>query len=106
MTNNIDRAAEIIREADRKSAKDPDVMRYGGPDEHAQVLADNGLLMPDMPEPTFITGNAVVWKNDGDEVFLVDGEISIASAIRSPERSQRLALAVFAAANYDERNQE
>lgn len=69
-------------------------------------LSVDGLLMPDLPEPTFITGNAVVWKNDGDEVFLDGGEIFISSAIRSPERSQRLALTVLAAANYAERNQE
>ncbi|MGP9760932.1 hypothetical protein [Corynebacterium sp. AOP12-C2-36] len=72
----------------------------------ARALDAAGHLLPDLPEPTFVTGSTVVWKNDGDEVFLENGEISIASAIRSPERTQRLALAMLAAADYAERNQE
>lgn len=96
---NIDKAIEVIR---REFEDDSKVY-----DEHTISLAlcNAGLLMPDLPEPTYTTGNAVVWKNDGDEVFLEDGEISVASAIRSPERSQRLVLAMLAAANYVERNQ-
>lgn len=101
MTNQK-RAAEVIEEAMGEVAMGYPSMLP----EIAQALADEGLLMPDLQEPTYISGSMVAWKNGGDEVFLEDGEICIASAIRSPERWQSLALAVFAAANYIERNQE
>lgn len=109
---NIDRAAEIMREADRKSATDPDVNRYCYPDEYAQALADAAppLLMPDLPEPKIDNDGWVLWDSGSvteagyhpeKGLWTYDDGRMVKD---SPARLREVAYIYLAAADYAERN--
>jgi hypothetical protein len=111
MTTNIDRAAEHLDSLDRlydyASGQEPTNA------ERAQALADNGYLMPDLPEPTR-------WKQNEEPEWDAcettvspagyEGRVIVEDAEdrweASAEDIRALALALLAAADYAERNQE
>lgn len=107
--NNIDRAAHVINE----TYSDEYVKPHMAPPKVAQALADEGLLMPDLPEPTR-------WKqNEEPEWDACDTTVSPAGHggriivedsdgrwKASAEDIRDLAYALLAAADYAERNQE
>lgn len=108
MTTNIDRAAEVLwlSEPHLSTSECDDQAR-----EQAQALADAGLLMPDLPEPTIWEQNEEpIWEALGENiqtagyegrVIVEDGDDwweALAVDIR------KYALAMLAAADYAERN--
>lgn len=100
MTNQK-RAAEVIEEAMGEVAMGYPSMLP----EIAQALADNGLLMPDLPEPD----NAYPeWLVGGVSISpgLNAGEVDIEWDDRMLRLAPGQVLAFLAAANYIERNQE
>lgn len=100
---NIERAADIVREHSF-SRRSEDV---------AQALADAGLLMPDLPEPTRWKQNE---EPEWDACYTTvtpagyEGRIIVEDSDEKWEASagnvRDLALAMLAAADYAERNQE
>lgn len=108
---NIDRAAEHLNSLDRlyayASGNEPSNA------ERAQALADAGLLMPDLPEPVqddnFL--NSSVWNVrtpcEHVGVRIIRGKIrSSIVGTYGTEEAREAALALLAAADYAERNQE
>ena len=107
MTNNIDRAAEVILRNNVRQYP------FSGPSGTAQALADAGLLAPDLPEandPTasFVPGGKgwllqgptgpVVWTAPGGLVMiqrLEPGDLT-------PAKARDLANILNAAADYAE----
>lgn len=61
--SNIERAAEVLRQADRDMACAGS--RYCYPSESAQALADAGLLAPDLPHPDRSNGTLTDWGDEG-----------------------------------------
>lgn len=100
---NIDRAADIVRE-NSFSRRSEDV---------AQALADAGLLMPDLPEPTRWKQNE---EPEWDACYTTvspagyEGRVIVEDSDEKWEASagdiRALALAMLAAAAYAEGNQE
>ena len=75
--------------------------------EAAKALADAGLLMPDLPEPTYgvAQGHPVWTGNGGDKIDLSeDGIIGVSSRDRNAEQARDLAYRLLAAADYAEKN--
>ena len=108
---NIERAAEHLDSLDRlydyASGKEPTNA------ERAQALADNGYLMPDLPEPTRWRQNEEPkWDACDTRVSPAgyEGRVIVDDFDGQWEASagdvRALALAMLAAADYIERNQE
>ena len=93
-------------------------------DEAIDHLADNeayvtalqaaGLLAPDLPEPEVrhleeVNTDVLAWKSDHIEVGVYKNRIAMDDPIESgmtPEESRRLALALLAACEYAEKEQD
>lgn len=109
MTTNIDRAAEIIEDLIDEPHMYPD---GGMPDAAAQALADDRLLMPDLPEPTiWRSGKEPRWiacdteiEPAGYEQRVLVHDVDISWDIGADD-ARDLAYALLAAADYTERNQ-
>ena len=120
MTNNIDRAAELIYDALSGQYGD-----FGLPTAFvAQALADAGLLMPDLPEPGRFPDGSLEWYTIDGCVNLEPGEPLIVShderdseiatpeldpdpgsiIITKPEYATALACCILAAADHMEKN--
>lgn len=108
---NIDRAAEHLDSLDRlydyASGQKPTNA------ERAQALADNGYLMPDLPEPTRWKQNAEPeWDACETTISPVgyEGRVLVEEEYDRWEASaaniRALAHALLAAASYAERNKE
>lgn len=107
MTNQK-RAAEVIEEAMGEVAMGYPSMLP----EIAQALADAGLLMIDLPEPQF--DHIDRWESSGVSLFrgrrtlelYVAADYGDLPETLEPDEARDTALALLAAANYIERNQE
>lgn len=99
--NRIDEVAQTIRNVDREH----DLMGGDIPDpkeDYARALDDDGHLLPDLPEPTYVTSHGVaVWKDGDDEVTLDEDEsIGVTSRDRTTEQARSLAYRILAAVDY------
>lgn len=111
--SNQDRAAQVI--ADKilvslfnKSSHSPQSLG----DDIADTLDDMGLLTPDLPEPSNIIeedeeggDKRICWYPPGCGVELVPGEMIVTyehQAGHEIENAHQIALALLAAANYQE----
>ena len=111
MSTNIDRAAEVLADwADNEGGlsaidRDYDGDLTGG----VEALADANppLLMPDLPEPAEKDGR-IYFGDDGKTYALPDGRVAVLHggwwSYATAEELRTHALALFAAADYAERN--
>lgn len=106
MTTNIDRAAEVLADwADSEGGLASIDRDYDGDMAGAsEALADATppLLMPDLPETT----HDGTWELPSGESIRVSRNGIQAGTTRTPAEARSYALALLAAANYAERNQE
>ena len=107
---NIDRAAEHLDSLDRlydyASGQKPTNA------ERAQALADNGYLMPDLPEPKIDSDGWAEW----DTEYVTEAQYHPEKGLwtyddglmvpDSPDRLREVAYIYLAAADYAERNQK
>lgn len=110
--SNLDKAAEVIRTWQSRHKTEMD----NHPDWAAQNLAGDlhnaGLLAPDLPEPSNIIeedeeggDKRICWSAPGCDIELVPGEMIVTyehQAGHEIEHAQQIGLALLAAANYTE----
>ena len=104
MTNNIDRAAEVIRQVDGNHTL--------GAGALAEALADAGVLAPDKPEandPNMFIPGGKGWLLDGPNgptVWTAPGGVVMVQRIEpgelTPEQARVVASHFLAAADYAE----
>lgn len=108
MTSNQQRAAELIGKVMSRWDMDgrPDVP--GGIDAHlAQALAADGLITPDLPEPSENSAGEAAISGDGFYLEISGNEAVINDTIGfCQEYLTDLALALLAAADHMEENSE
>ena len=106
--SNFDRAVEALNDVD---------VFYGalvGNENYATVLEERGLLAPDLPRPEVrhleeVNTDVLAWKSDHIEVGVYKNQIAMDDPIDSgmtPDESRRLALALLAACEYAEKEQD
>ena len=103
--SNYDRALHIL-----ESARRPGDLRIH-PTDAVEALAQAGLLMPGLPDPTnTLTDESLVWELTRDEdlhVTLHEGKIFLGGKQLHPlvvkELSRNLVSALYAAADYEDK---
>lgn len=108
---NIDKAAEVIRTA-RAAAPYYRGMEDTSSPFIAEVLADNGLLMPELPEPDGEqpwTGRKI-WRTV-DGAITADGKVRLRADTDDPRKitpdaARKMAYALLAAADHAEKQAE
>lgn len=109
---NIDKAAALLHQRSKGLlGVDSDAARRAC-QEHAQALADAGLLAPDLPEPSNIIeedeeggDKRICWSAPGCDIELVPGEMIVTyehQAGHEIANAHQIALALLAAANHAE----
>ena len=106
--SNFDRAVKVLN----------DVGEYidylEGNIAYVTALEAAGLLMPDLPKPEVrhleeVNTDVLAWKSDHIEVGVYKNQIAMDDPIDSgmtPDESRRLALALLAACEYAEKEQD
>ena len=106
--SNFDRAVKVLN----------DVGEYidylEGNIAYVTALEAAGLLMPDLPKPEVrhleeVNTDVLAWKSDHIEVGVYKNRIAMDDPIDSgmtPDESRRLALALLAACEYAEKEQD
>ena len=106
--SNFDRAVKALNDVD---------VIYGelvGNENYATVLEERGLLAPDLPKPEVrhleeVNTDVLAWKSDHIEVGVYKNRIAMDDPIESgmtPDEARRLALALLAACEYAEKEQD
>lgn len=106
---NIDKAAALLHQRSKGLlGVDSDAARRAC-QEHAQALADAGLLAPDLPEPSNIIEEdgekRICWYPPGCDIELVPGEMIVTyehQAGHEIEHAHQIGLALLAATNHAE----
>jgi len=110
MTTNIERAAEVIKEAfdTAMSSGTRSTWAY----QIAQTLADAGLLMPGLPEPYSQDESSTSWLLNGDvgvkvnpRCAVIIEHMDVGWFALPPEDARRFADIIKAAANHAEQEQ-
>lgn len=101
--SNIDKAARIVRDL---SEVDGETIGYAHAHNIAHALADAGLLMPELPEPTssgWEVGTPLVKEvtlGVGAKVALLPQGVEFQETHITPTEARDLALALLTAAQY------
>ena len=106
--SNFDRAVKALNDVDEA------IDHLADNEAYVTALEAAGLLMPDLPEPEVrhleeVNTDVLAWKSDRIEVGVYKNRIAMDDPIESgmtPDESRRLALALLAAANYAEKEQD
>ena len=106
--SNFDRAVKALNDVDEA------IDHLADNEAYVTALQAAGLLMPDLPEPEVrhleeVNTDVLAWKSDHIEVGVYKNRIAMDDPIESgmtPDESRRLALALLAAANYAEKEQD
>ena len=108
--SNFEKTVEVLREAYREPSMSPvhacDIM--------ADALEAAGLLAPDLPKPEVrhleeVDTDVLAWKSDHIEVGVYKNWIAMDDPLESGmtvDESRRLALALLAACEYAEKEQD
>ena len=101
--NNYDRALRVL-----ETSRRPGDLRIH-PHDAVEALAQAGLLMPDLPEPSFIIDEdgekRICWNTPDCDVELEPGEMIVTSEAQAGheiEHAHAYALALLAASTYKE----
>lgn len=106
--SNFDRAIKTLNYVDEV------IDRVADNEAYVAALEAAGLLMPDLPEPEVrhleeVNTDVLAWKSDHIEVGVYKNRIAMDDPIESgmtPDESRRLALALLAAREYAEKEQD
>ena len=106
--SNFDRAVKALNDVD-------DYIDHLADNEaYVTALEAAGLLMPDLPEPEVrhleeVNTDVLAWKSDHVEVGVYKNWVAMDDPIESgmtPDEARRLALALLAASEYAEKEQD
>ena len=102
---NIDEATQIIRDL---SDVDGETIGYAHAHNIASYLADAGLIMTELPKPWLHRPfDSYVWATTEPVIAACDRNVVVLGSYEwTPAQARELALALMAAANYTEEENE
>lgn len=108
---NIDKATDLLYQRSKELLGVDSDAAHRACQEHAQALAEAGLLTPELPEPAFsFSDGTKAWFVEDDEVrgiasiYIFNGEVLLSTAAGkvkgAPSQMRKIGLALLAAANH------